>query len=147
MAEEISYPIPRFFFKVKWGENEFAFSEVTGLSVETDVLEYRHGNSNSFHKIKQPGMQKFGNVTFKRGTFKGKNDFFAWWNTVKLNTIERRDITITLQDENDAPVVTWQVLRAWPIKVQSPDLKSDANEVAIESIDVAHEGIVIKNGD
>jgi phage tail-like protein len=145
MAEEILYPIPRFHFKVKWGENEMAFSEVTGLSVETDPIEYRHGNSPSFHKIKMPGMQKFGNVSFKRGTFKGKNDFYDWWNTVKLNTIERRDITITLQDENDAPVVVWKVIRAWPIKVGSPDLKSDANEVAIESIDVVHEGIEIVN--
>ena len=145
MAEEILYPVPRFHFKVKWGENEMAFSEVTGLNVETDPIEYRHGNSKSFHKIKMPGMQKFGNVSFKRGTFKGKNDFYEWWNTVKLNTIERRDITITLQDENDAPVVVWKVLRAWPIKVQSPDLKSDANEVAIESIDVVHEGIEIAN--
>jgi len=143
---DIIYPMPRFFFKVKWGETEIAFSEVTGLAVELDVLEYRHGNSPSFHKIKQPGMTKFGNITFKRGIFKGKNDFFNWWNSVKLNTIERRDITITLQDEEDKPVVVWQVSNGFPTKVQSPDLKSDANEVAIETIEVAHEGIIIKNG-
>ena len=109
-------------------------------------IEYRHGNNKQFHKQKQPGMQKFGNITMKRGIFKDKADFYTWWNTVKLNTIDRRNIKVTLQDENDAPVVTWNIMNAWPTKVQSPDLKSDANEVAIETIEIAHEGITIKFG-
>ena len=146
MAELMPYPMPRFFFRVSWGETEIAFSEVTGLVVETEVIEYRHGNNKQFHKQKQPGMQKFGNITMKRGIFKDKADFYTWWNTVKLNTIERRNIKVTLQDENDAPVVTWNITNAWPTKVQSPDLKSDANEVAIETIEIAHEGITIKFG-
>ena len=146
MAELTPYPMPRFFFRVSWGETEIAFSEVTGLVVETEVIEYRHGNNKEHHKMKMPGMQKFGNITMKRGVFKDRADYFKWWNTVKLNTIERRNIKVTLQDENDAPVVTWNISNAWPTKVQSPDLKSDANEVAIETIEIAHEGITIKFG-
>jgi phage tail-like protein len=145
MAEPVIYPMPRFFFRVKWDNTEIAFSEVTGLSVQTEVLEYRHGNNAGYFKTKMPGMQKYDNITLKRGIFKGQGDFFAWWNSVQLNTIQRKDITITLQDENDKPVVTWKVLRAWPVKVQSPDLKSDANEVAIETIELAHEGLEIKH--
>jgi phage tail-like protein len=49
-------------------------------------------------------------------------------------------------NESHEPVVVWKVKSAWPIKVQSPDLKSDANESAIESIEIAHEGLVIDNG-
>ena len=92
-----------------------------------------------------PGMQKFGNITLKRGTFKANNEFFDWWNTVALNTIERRDVTISLLNENHEPTVVWKVKNAWPAKVTSTDLKSDGNEVAIESIELAHEGLVIQN--
>ena len=81
----------------------------------------------------------------RRGTFAHDNDYYKWFNTVKLNTIERRDITISLLNEEHMPVVVWKVKSAWPVKVQSPDLKADANESAIESIEVAHEGLVIDN--
>jgi phage tail-like protein len=140
------YPMPRFFFRVTWEGAEIAFSEVTGLNVETDLIEYRHGNNKEFHKVKMPGMQKFSNITMKRGVFKNRNDFFDWWNTVSLNTIKRMTIVVTLQDETDKPVVTWNIKNAWPIKVTSPDLKSDASEVAVESIEVVHEGITVKRG-
>ena len=90
-------------------------------------------------------MQKFANITLKRGTFKGDNDFYNWWNTVALNTIERRDVTISLLNENHEPVVVWKINNAWPVKVQSTDLKADGNEVAIETIELAHEGLTIQN--
>jgi phage tail-like protein len=142
-----NYPLPKFHFRVEWGGAKIGFSEVSGLSVETDVVEYRDGSSPEFHKIKMPGMQKFGNITMKRGIFQGDNDFFKWWNTVALNTIERRDVTISLLNENHEPVVVWKIKNAWPSKVQSTDLKSDDNGVAIETIELAHEGLVMQNGD
>ena len=89
-------------------------------------------------------MQKFGNLTLKRGTFASDKDYFNWWNTVKLNTIERRDMTISLLNENHEPSVTWKVKNAWPTKVQSTDLKSDGNEVAIETMEVVHEGLTVE---
>ncbi|HKH59298.1 MAG TPA: phage tail protein [Flavitalea sp.] len=142
-----NYPLPKFHFRVEWGGAKIGFSEVSGLSVETDVVEYRDGSSPEFHKIKMPGMQKFGNITMKRGIFQGDNDFFKWWNTVALNTIERRDVTISLLNESHEPVVVWKIKNAWPSKVQSTDLKSDDNGVAIETIELAHEGLVMQNGD
>ena len=144
MAE--TYPLPKFHFEVDWGGTQIGFTEVTGLDVETEVIEYRHGASKVYHKTKMPGMQKYSDITMKRGTFKSDNEYYDWWNTVALNTIERRDITITLLDEAHAPVVTWKVAEAWPKKVQSTDLKSDGNDVAIESIEIAHEGLTIENG-
>jgi phage tail-like protein len=138
------YPLPRFFFRVTWEGAEIAFSEVTGLHVDADLIEYRHGNSKEFHKVKMPGMQKFVPVVFKRGVFKNRNDFYDWWNTISLNKVVRRTIVVTLQDENDKPIVTWNIKNAWPTKVTSPDLKSDVSEVAVESIDVVHEGITIQ---
>jgi phage tail-like protein len=142
MAE---YPLPKFHFEVQWGGSIIGFTEISGLTVETDVIEFRDGASREYHKVKMPGMQKFGNITMKRGTFKGNNDFFNWWNTVALNTIDRRDVTISLLNEEHEAVVTWKIKNAWPTKVQATDLKSDDNGVAIETIELAHEGLVIQN--
>lgn len=142
-----NYPLAKFHFQVEWGGTKIGFTEVSGLDVETEVIEYRHGQSPEFSKTKMPGMQKFSNITMKRGTFENDNEFYKWWNTVKLNTIERRDVTIKLLNETHDPVVTWKVKNAWPTKVQSTDLKADGNEVAIESIEIVHEGLTIQNGD
>ena len=90
-------------------------------------------------------MQKFSNITLKRGTFKGDNDFYNWYNTIALNTIERRNLVISLLNEKHEPVVVWKVKNAFPVKVQSTDLKADGNEVAIESMEIAHEGLTMQN--
>lgn len=140
-----TYPIPKFHFRVEWGGTRIGFTEVTGLEVSTDVIEYRDGASPEYSKIKMPGMQKFGNITMKRGTFAHDNEYYNWWNTHALNTVERRDITISLLNETHEPVVVWKVKNAWPVKVQSTDLKGDGNEVAIETIEIAHEGLTIQN--
>jgi phage tail-like protein len=140
-----NYPLPKFHFSVEWGGSRIGFTEVTGLTIENEVIEYREGSSPEYNKVKMPGLHKFGNITLKRGTFARDNDFFKWLNTVKLNTIERRDLTISLLNEEHEPVVVWKVKSAWPVKIQAPDLKSDGNEVAIETIELAHEGLVIES--
>lgn len=139
------YPLPKFHFQVEWGGQSIAFSEVSGLDIETEVIEYRHGASPEYSKSKMPGLRKFSNVTLKRGVFASDNDYYEWFNTVNLNTIERRDVIISLLNEEHAPVVVWKIKNAWPIKIQSTDLKADGNEVAIESMELVHEGLVIQN--
>ena len=143
MAE--TYPLPKFHFQVDWSGNKIGFTEVSGLDITTEVIEYRDGASPEYSKIKMPGQRKFSNITLKRGTFKGDNQFFEWFNTVSLNTIERRDITISLLNESHEPVLVWKVKNAWPTKITPTDLKADGNEVAIESLELAHEGLTIQN--
>ncbi len=138
------YPLPKFHFQVEWGGSKIGFSEVTGLGVETEVIEYRTGDMKDYTRVKMPGMQKYGNITLKRGVFQSDNEFFQWWNTVKLNQIERRDIIISLLDAEHEPRVIWKVRNAWPVKIQSTDLKADGNEVAIETLEIAHEGLTIQ---
>ncbi len=142
MAE---YPLPVFHFAVLWGGVNGSFSEVSGLTVETQMMEYRGGAQFEFKTIKQPGIQKDSNVTLKRGLFAGDNQLYEWWNTVSMNTIERRDLTISLLGEDHAPRVTWKIKNAWPLKVEGPSLKGDGNEIAVESIELAHEGITVEN--
>ena len=139
------YPIPAFYFKVEWGGTNIGFSEVSGLTQETQIIEYRQGASPQHSPIKMPGLRKVNNITMKRGVAKGDNEFFKWLSTVKLNTIERRDLTISLLNENGDPVMVWSVLQAWPTKVEGPGLKATGNEVAIESIELAHEGLTVAN--
>jgi phage tail-like protein len=139
------YPLPKFHFRVEWGGSTIGFSEVSGLNIENKLIEYRDGASLEFSKIKMPGMREFSNITLKRGVFKGNNEFHAWLNTIALNNVERRDITISLLDENHEPTVVWKIKNAFPVKVQSTDLKADGSEVAIEQLDIAHEGLVIQN--
>ena len=143
MAE---YPIPKFHFQVDWSGTKIGFTEVTGLEVTTEKIEYRDGASPEYNKIAMPGMQTFGDLTLKRGIFAGDNEFYDWWNTVSLNTIERRDITISLLNESHEPVVVWKIKNAWPTKVTSTDLNSTGSETAIETLVVAHEGLTMENG-
>ncbi len=133
------------YFQVDWGGTKIGFTEVSGLDVETEVIEYRHGASPEFTKIKMPGMQKFGNLTLKRGLFKSDNEFYDWWNTVKLNKIERRDVTVKLMNEDGESIIAWKIKSAFPTKVSGPSFKADTSEVAIETIELAHEGITIQN--
>ena len=93
-----------------------------------------------------PGLVKYGDITLKRGVTKKDNEFFAWLSSTKMNKPTRRDLTISLLDEEHAPVMTWKVKNAFPIKIESPGLKSDGNEVAIETLVLANEGITIENG-
>jgi phage tail-like protein len=142
MAE---YPLSKFHFLVEWGGSKIGFTDVSGLDITTEVIEYREGSSPEYSKIKMPGQRKFSNITLKRGTFKSDNEFYNWFNTVSLNTIERRNLTVSLLNENHEPVVVWKIKNAWPTKVTPTDLKADGNEVALESIELAHEGLTIQN--
>ncbi len=141
----MAYPLPAFHFKVEMAGLTAEFSEVTGLNIEVQPIEYRHGLSPDFSMIKMPGLQKYGNITLKRGVFKSNNEFFDWYRTIKMNTVQREDILISLLDETHAPVMQWQVREAWPTKITSPDMKASGNEVAVETIEIVHEGITIIN--
>jgi phage tail-like protein len=139
------YPLPVFHFRVEWGGSNIGFSEVSGLNMETQAIEYREGSSPDFSTIKMPGMQKYGNITLKRGSVASDNEFYTWWNTHQLNKIERRDITISLLNEKHEPVIVWKVRNAFPTKIDGGALKATGNEVSIETLEIAHEGISVEN--
>ncbi|WP_075187441.1 phage tail protein [Teredinibacter haidensis] len=139
------WPIPKFHFQVKWDSEVLSFQEVSGLDVEAQIIEYRSGDNPVFSTVKMPGIQKSGNVTMKKGVFKSDNKFWDWFNTIKMNTIARIPVTISLLDETGAPTMVWVLANAWPTKITGTDLKSDGNEAAIETIEIAHEGITIAN--
>ncbi len=140
------WPISKFYFSVDIGDQtDLAFQEVSGLDTEAQVIEYRNGNSPVFSTIKMPGLTKPGNVTLKKGVFVKDNKFWDWYNEIKMNTIKRESVVIKLLDETGAATMTWTLNNAWPTKITSTDLKSDGNEVAVETLEIAHEGLTIAN--
>jgi phage tail-like protein len=140
------WPLPKFHFSVDIGsQTNLPFQEVSGLDTETQVIEYRAGNSKIFSTIKMPGIAKFGNVTMKKGIFVKDNNFFDMYSKIQMNLIARVTVTIKLLDQGGNPTMVWTLANAWPTKITGTDLKSDGNEVAVETIEFAHEGLTIKN--
>jgi phage tail-like protein len=140
MAE--GYPIPRFHFQVEWGGAKLSFTEVTGLDMEREIIEYRHSDSKDFNKIGMPGRLKNNIITLKRGKFESDFDFNTWLEYVSNERVEKRhDVTIRLLNEKHNPISSWTAVRCFPVKITAPDLKSGANEIAVESIELIHEGL------
>ena len=136
------YPVPVFHFKVTIGDHEGVFTEVSGLNSEVDVIEYRHGMSKG-QVYKMPGLTNTPDITLKKGVFKTDLHLYEWFATNNLHTIQRRDLVISLLDETSAPVMTWQVSNSFPKNFTGPDLNAGNNEMSVESVELAHEGITI----
>ncbi|MDQ1829290.1 phage tail protein [Massilia scottii] len=140
------WPLPKFYFQVKWDSQVMSFQEISGLDIQSEEIKYRHGDSPEFSVIKMPGLKKVGNVTMKKGVFKSDNKFWEWFNQIKMNTIKRVPVTISLLDETGAPTMVWTLANAWPTKITGTDLKAEGNEASIETIEIVHEGLTIANG-
>jgi phage tail-like protein len=141
-----SWPLPKFHFEVRWDTTVMTFQEVSGLDAEAQPIEYRRGDSPAFSAIKMPGLKKVGTVTMKKGVFKSDNKVWDWFNQIKMNTVKRVPVTISLLDEAGTPTMVWTLSNAWPTRITGTDLKAQGNEVAVETLEVAHEGLTIANG-
>ena len=142
-TENNVWPLPKFYFTVTGLPSTVSFQEVTGLETEVTPIEYRHGDSPSFYPIKMPGLGKVGNVTLRKGIFVNDTALWDWFNQIKMNTIARQTIVVSLLDETAAPKMVWTLNNAFPIKVTGTDLKSEGNEVAVESLELAFETMAI----
>ena len=141
MPDSNSGPYASFNFLVEFdGVAVAAFSEVSGLDFEIEPIEYRDGNERQDSVRKIPGLRKYGNITLKRGVT-GNDDFWAWIVQALEGPVEKRNGRIVLLDERREPVVYWQFGNGWPCKYTGPDLNATANEIAIETIEICHEGL------
>ena len=137
------WPLVKFSFQVKWDDAEIIFQEVTGLSAETQVIEYRGGSSKTYSTVKMPGIKKYGNVTLKKGIFKGDKGLWDKFGLAKMNVYKRATILVSLLDEENAVAMSWTLLNAFACKITVTDMKSDSNEVAVETLELAHEGLAL----
>ena len=139
----MAYPLPAFNFIVEIdGLTSIAFSEVSGLGAVVDVLEYREGGSHESSPIKMPGLVKYHNVTLKRGIVKGNNEFYNWFNSSRLKT-DKRNVVISLLDEERNTVVRWLLENAFPAKIEYTGLNALANEIALEELELAYERLSV----
>lgn len=136
-------PLAAYHFIVEWGGTKIGFSEVSGLNIEHEVVEYREGSSPEFKSTKMPGMVKYSNIILKRGIAKNDNEFIDWMNTISMNTVERRDIKISLLNEVHEPIISWLIKNAWPTKYSGPTLNASGSDIAIETLELAHEGLSV----
>src|SRR5262245_22091096 len=137
MPRRITDPVASFNFQLEIGGiTRAGFSEATGLNSEAAVVEYREG-TDDIHTRKLPGLVKFGNVTLKRGVVLNDADMFALFKNVLDGDIVRADtMSIVLLDEKRQEVVRWNLRNAWPAKWTGPELKANAGEIAMESLEL-----------
>jgi phage tail-like protein len=124
------------------GVTEAGFSECSGLSMETDAIEYREGKEDITVR-KLPGLKKFGNITFKRG-FTKDGALFTWRKQVMDGNVQRASGSITLLNEARQPSVRWSFREGWPRKLDGPTFNAKNNEVAIETLEIVVEDITVE---
>jgi phage tail-like protein len=140
MAPQRDDPYKAFNFRVEIdGIAIAAFSEVSGLASETAVIEYREGGeANRVRKL--PGLTKYANLVMRRGVTQNA-ELWNWRRSVEQGTLDRRNGSIVLLADDGAEVVRWNFFNGWIAKIEGPELNAEANEVAIETIEIAHEGL------
>jgi phage tail-like protein len=140
MPGERKDPYRNFRFRVEVdGIQQAGFSEVTGYDASIEVIEYREGNENTTPR-KLPGLTKYGNITLKTGVT-ASMDLYNWIKDCTEGKITRKNVTIVAQDEAGQDVATWKVSEAWPTKYTAPNFNALGKEVAIETLEIAHEGM------
>ena len=120
------------------GMAESDFLEVSGLEGHVDVEEYRGGGDLGVRKA--PGNVSYSNVVVRRGMTSSR-ELWEWWDRVREGEVDRRNISIELLDDARQAVARWHVSSAWPIRYMAPDLNAEADDVAIETLELTHEGI------
>lgn len=118
------------------------FSEVTGLQAEIEVQEYREGGLNGYvHKLAGPA--KFpANLMLKRG-IADSDALWDWYAATARGNIQRQNGSVILLNTIGEPIKRWNFTAAYPVKWAGPDLQATGNEVAVESIELVHQGIAL----
>lgn len=133
------YPPLGFHFKVEIAniKGEFQFQSVTGLTVDLDTEEIAEGGENRF-KHKLPVRTKYPNLVLKRGLVIN-SEFIKWCSNAMVNfEIKPADVTINLLNEEHEPLITWNVVHAWPVKWSLTDFNAEESKVVIESIELTY---------
>lgn len=114
------------------------FAEVSGIQAETEVEEVKEGGVNDhFHRL--PKITKYPNVVFKRG-MTDSDLLWSWYLKTVSGKVERTTVNVALRDQMEDEKWTWSFINAYPVKWVGPDLKADSNTVAIETLELAHDG-------
>ncbi|MCW7550372.1 phage tail protein [Photorhabdus sp. APURE] len=138
----VEYPIPTYRFVVSIGDEQIPFNSVSGLDISHDVIEYKDGTGNYY---KMPGQRQAINITLRKGVFAGDTKLFDWLNSIQLNKVEKKDISISLTNEAGTEILmTWSVANAFPTSLTSPSFDAASNEVAVQEISLTADRVTIQ---
>jgi phage tail-like protein len=121
------------------GVIEGGFHECSGLESTIDVIEHREGGQNTTLK-KIPGQTKFANLVLKRGMYEDLK-IYDWHKAAVEGPPDRKDGSVIQYDRQGTEVARWNFFRAWPVKYTGPTFSAEGNDVAIETLEIAHEGL------
>ena len=134
-------PLRGYNFKLEIdGIQRAAFRECSGLDATSDPIEYREGTEKVFTPRKLPGLTKYSNIVLKGG-FTDDHSLWDWRKKTIEGKTERKNGSVCLNDESGEEKIRWNFVNAWPTKWEGPSMNATANEVAIETITIAHEGV------
>ncbi|WGS53964.1 phage tail protein [Paraburkholderia sp. D15] len=137
-----TYPIPTYRFVVALGSEQMSFNNVSGLDIKYDTIEYRDGVGNWF---KMPGQRQAVNITLREGVFPGKTELYDWINSISLNQVEKKDITISLTDDSGTRLLlTWNVSNAFPTSLTAPSLDATSNEAAVQEVTLMADRVTVQ---
>jgi phage tail-like protein len=140
MAHE-AYPNCRFYVKLD-SVPQAVFTEVSGLQMEMDVTDYEEGGNNGFvHRL--PGRARANSLTLKRGMTRS-NEFLKWYGEITQGRITRRNLSVVMYDVAGNELTRWDVVNAYPVKWIGPQLAADGSVIAIETLELAHEGLKLE---
>jgi phage tail-like protein len=120
-----------------------AFAEVGGLTADGDSVDYREGTDMQPNVRKLSGLRKYVNITLKRGYSQDKS-LWQWYQNILNGIDDRRNVTVVLLNERREAVLRWHAENAWINKIEGPALKASSNDVAMESLELVHEGISLE---
>ena len=121
-----------------------AFAEVGGLTADGDSVDYREGSDVQPNVRKLSGLRKYVNITLKRGYSQDKS-LWQWYQNILNGIDDRRNVTVVLLNERREAVLRWHAENAWINKIEGPALKASSNDVAMESVELVHEGLTIES--
>lgn len=138
-------PYAAFNFRVEIdGVPAAGFSECHGLDVSVDVIEYREGTDKAFSARKLPGQVRYSPIVLRRGLTQDKS-LWQWFQSVVSGQVERSNGSIVLMDAAHNEVLRWNFIAGWPSKWEGPALNAKSNEIAIETLEIQHEGLELSD--
>jgi phage tail-like protein len=136
-------PFRSFNFRLEMDGITGNFRECSGLSADGNAVEYREGTDLPRSVRKLVGLQTYSNITLKRG-YTTNGELWTWYTNIVNGIPDRRSGTIVLMDEQRRDVMRWSIENAWIKKIEAPSFNATANEIAVESIELVHEGLTLE---
>ena len=139
----LEYPITAFRYTAKIGDDDIAFSEINGLNISYESTEYKEATTEGVRTLQVVGQIDVPTVTMKRGIFENSLELYDWLNSMHTDDFERKDIVISMLDNNNDAVMTWTITNAFPTKFEGPSLDATSNDISFQSLEVKGDALIV----